>query len=83
MVTRAGAGTRRWSRPERFLVLLSRGGEECRGKVVRLSDASERKFESMDELADWLRAHPPQDRESESDSESRVDSRAAGKGGEE
>jgi len=60
-VTHAKAGERgaAWSRPEQFLVLISRGGEECRGKVVRLSDASELRFESLEELAAWLRARPP------------------------
>ncbi len=43
-----------WSKPERFLVLLARGGAECRGKVVRLADSSELRFESMEELVAWL-----------------------------
>jgi hypothetical protein len=43
-----------WSRPERFLLLLARGGGESRGKAIRLNDSSELRFESLSELVAWL-----------------------------
>jgi hypothetical protein len=43
-----------WSRPERILLLLARGGGESRGKAIRLTDSSELRFESMNELVKWL-----------------------------
>ena len=44
-----------FSRPERILLVLARSQEDCRGKAVRLSDASEFHFNDVAELASWLR----------------------------
>lgn len=44
-----------FSRPERFLLTLARRDEECRGKIVRLSDRSETRFASLEELLGWIR----------------------------
>jgi len=54
-----------WSRPERILLLLARGGGECRGKAVCLADSSEVRFDSMNELVTWLQDRSSQPRETE------------------
>lgn len=42
------------TRPERVLLLLAQHGGALRGRAIRFSDESEFRFESLEELSQWL-----------------------------